>query len=280
MSDHKAKQGITIKQDHSNMEGPTVEHLKDSASTSDPGHVARESQGTESTDMSTTKHEKDASTTKATEEQLEWHPISHPKLPITTPPCYFVNKRGDVCSISTGKHRLLRQVKGVNTPTYALSISKYKTTTFKLREIMVYTFLDGQFDKDEHYIFHKDGQQKNCALANLLVSDLSTLQQLEIARLENLHPNTRYTVVRNIHDTSTFEHYLVSDNGDVYSLVSQKHLKKSVLETGYQIAVLSSDNRRGLPKAHVHMLFHSIVLQSFNGRPMVTFILHTSMGTD
>ncbi|KAI8148649.1 hypothetical protein BJV82DRAFT_664007 [Fennellomyces sp. T-0311] len=96
--------------------------------------------------------------------------------------------------------------------------------TFKLEEIMVYTFLDSQFDRGQQYIFHEDRQQENCALDNLTVCDLPTLQQLEVESLENQHQGTKYTVVRNVHDTLTFNRYLVSDSGDVHSLISRKHL--------------------------------------------------------
>ncbi|KAI8138165.1 hypothetical protein BJV82DRAFT_697877 [Fennellomyces sp. T-0311] len=207
----------------------------------------------------------DASTTSVAEEH-EWNQVRHPRLPITTPPRYFVNKLGVIRSNATAKLKLLGPNKKASYISYKLYVDK-KQTSFKLDEIMAATFSGQQYDKSKHYIYHKDGNQKNCAWDNLIVCDLPTLQAIEIERLQEKHSGTKYTVVRNVHDTLTFELYLVSDAGRIYSLASRKHLSSFKDYNGYQMLHLFSDAATGkIHRKGFSIVVHSIVLQSFKGR--------------
>ncbi|KAI8150185.1 hypothetical protein BJV82DRAFT_652386 [Fennellomyces sp. T-0311] len=184
--------------------------------------------------------------TSSTAEELEWHQIRHPRLPTTMPPCYFVNKLGAISSNTSGKLKLLEPNKRRNNINYQLNVGKQKRTSFRLDEIMAATFSGQQYDKSQHYIFHKDGNQKNCAWANLIVCDLPTLQAIEIERLQEKHSGTKYTVVRNVRDDYTFERYLVSDAGGIYSLITRKHLSpRNNSSHGYQMVHLVPDAATG-----------------------------------
>ncbi|KAI8150060.1 hypothetical protein BJV82DRAFT_8425 [Fennellomyces sp. T-0311] len=195
-----------------------------------------------------------------------WYPVHHPRLPITMPPRYFVNKLGAIRSNAFGKLKLLEPNKGTNTINYRLHVDR-KCICLKLDEIMAATFSGQQYDKSKHYIYHKDGNQKNCTWDNLIVCDLPTLQAIEIERLEKKHSGTKYTVVRNVHDTLTFERYLVSDAGSIYSLITRKHLSSCKNNRGYQMVHLFPDAATGkIHRESFNILVHSIVLQSFKGR--------------
>ncbi|KAI8145252.1 hypothetical protein BJV82DRAFT_52518 [Fennellomyces sp. T-0311] len=208
----------------------------------------------------------DASTTSIAEEH-EWHQVRHPRLPITMPPRYFVNKLGAIRSNAFGKLKLLEPNKKANHISYHFHVGKQKRTSCKLDEIMAATFSGQQYDKSKHYIYHKDGNQKNCAWDNLIVCDLPTLQAIGIERLQEKHSGTKYTVVRNVRDTLTFERYLVSDAGGIYSLTSRKHLASCNNIHGYQMVNLFPDAATGkIHRKSFSIVVHSIVLQSFKGR--------------
>ncbi|KAI8142552.1 hypothetical protein BJV82DRAFT_615257 [Fennellomyces sp. T-0311] len=213
------------------------------------------------------KHKKDASTTNTVGEQ-RMVPIRHPRLPNTMPPRYFVNKDGVVCSkTKKGEFRELKPIKrGTNDGSYVLTVEK--ASTFKLEEIMVYTFSENQYNSDKQYIFHKDGNRENCAWSNLAVYDnLAPLQEQEIARLEMLYPGTKYAVVRDVHDTLTFERYLISNTGNVYSLIRRVHLRPRENECGYVQFQLHCDTNADQTVRHkVLFLSHSLVMRSFKGR--------------
>ena len=218
----------------------------------------------------------DASTSDIPKDQDERYPVRHPKLPITVPPRYFVNKRAFVCSNTSGKLKLIKPDKRGRMVNYRFHIDKRTQTSIKLREIMAYTFWEQPFDSSLHWIYHKDGNKENCAWDNLIVCDLPTIQQLEIKRLEKLNPGTKYTVVRNIHDTLTFERYLVSDAGKVYSLIKRRYLsteKKSDRES-YHAVTLAFDIGavQTIPKSR-NFKVHCIVIQSFKGRRIKGFVI-------
>ncbi|KAI8141835.1 hypothetical protein BJV82DRAFT_164542 [Fennellomyces sp. T-0311] len=193
-------------------------------------------------------------------------PVCHPMLPITLSPKYFVNKDSIVSSLATGKFKPSIPTKGTNGCRYAFQVDKTHVVSFKLEEIMAYTFSE-HFDRTKHYIFHKDGNQGNCAWSNLIVCDLPTLQKHEIARLETLYPDTKYTVVRNVHDTLTFERYLVSDTGKIYSLSRRNHLHLGKDDFGYLQTGLTADiNATQTATRRLMLRVHGIVIQSFTQR--------------
>ncbi|KAI8147154.1 hypothetical protein BJV82DRAFT_654571 [Fennellomyces sp. T-0311] len=208
--------------------------------------------------------DKNASITNAVE---EWHAVRHPRLPLSTPPRYFVNKQGQLCSKVAKGLKPLKRIKGRPSISYILC-SKEKSVILKLEEIMVYTFSRWQFDDRIHYIFYKDGQQDNCTWDNLIVCDLPTMQRLEIARLEKLHQGTKYIVVSNVHDTLTFARYLVSDDGKIYSLVKRQYIGSSdKVKTKYRRVILAPDTDTRQPFLQtVCFKISEVVMQSFKGR--------------
>ncbi|KAI8148601.1 hypothetical protein BJV82DRAFT_574832 [Fennellomyces sp. T-0311] len=216
-----------------------------------------------------TKKEKPKKSKKNASDLLdEWHPAVHPKLSNIGFPLYFVNKHGDLFSNVSGELMLLEPLENVTPVSYKLIIRDgvEDTDIFKLEEIMMYTFSAEQLDRIEYYIFHKDGDQKNCAWNNLVIcDDLSTLQRLEIARLEELHIGKKYTVIRNIHDTLTFERYLVSDKGDVYALIGQQHLDLHRDSHGEEMVYLYPDTAtEQSTNNRTSVSIYTIIAQSFD----------------
>ncbi|KAI8148047.1 hypothetical protein BJV82DRAFT_594411 [Fennellomyces sp. T-0311] len=247
---------------------------------SEPSEPSNEHNDTQSTDDKsaqdavTIKREKDASIANTAEDQ-ELVPIRHARLPVTTDPRYFVNKDAVVYSNATGK---LKPLKRAYANLHYLVLDKTKKRAFKLEEIMVYTFSEKPYNSDEQYIFHKDGKRENCAWSNLVVCDnLAVLQDHEIARLEKLHPEgTKYAVVRNVHDTLTFERYLVSNTGNVYSLIRGSHLRPGKDGVGYLYVILMCDTgAKQTVNYRVTLQIHALVMLSFNGcRPENVLISH------
>ena len=197
----------------------------------------------------------------------EWRPVCHPRMPVTTSPRYFVNKQAVVCTNITGIYQPMKTLRICSKLYHILRIGVKKQTSFKLEEVMAYTFWEQPFDSSIHWLYYKDGNRGNCAWDNLIVCDLPTLQQLEITRLEKLNLGTKYTVVRNVHDTLTFERYLVSDAGKVFSLIRQIELRTYPNALGYLNVALSSDidTVQRVSKSTT-FLVHRIVIQSFKGR--------------
>ncbi|KAI8141430.1 hypothetical protein BJV82DRAFT_175994 [Fennellomyces sp. T-0311] len=201
-----------------------------------------------------------------TTEEQEWKQVCHPKLTATAPSRYFVNKRAVVCSNGTGTLKPLTPLKSL--PGYTFYVDPVKKKKVKLEEIMVHTFINQRFDKNKQYIFHKDGNQHNCSYDNLVVcDDLPMLRELEIARLEEEHPDRKYTVVRNVHATLTFERYLVSDAGTIYSLNRRSHLRCIMHHTGYLVNTLYCDiNAEQTVTRQITLHTHKIVIRSFEKR--------------
>ena len=195
-------------------------------------------------------------------DQPEVVPLSHPRSPLTTSPRYFINKQAVIYICARENPKQMKATKQRNTR-FILYIGKKKQSSFRLAEIMACTFWDKPFDSSVHWFFYKDGNRENCAWDNLVICDLPTLQQLEIARLEKSNPGTKYTVVRNVHNTFTFERYLVSDAGEVYSLIRRRHNRPYEGTHGYHNVHLSCDTNAFMGNT---LSIHSIVLQSFKGR--------------
>ncbi|KAI8149200.1 hypothetical protein BJV82DRAFT_591002 [Fennellomyces sp. T-0311] len=195
-----------------------------------------------------------------------WIPIRHPEVPDMISSYYFVNQdESAIYSVARGKFVPIAPVRRLKAlgPRYNIA----GKTALKLEEIMAHTFLE-HFDSSKHYILHKDGQAENCAWNNLIICyDLPTLQRHEIARLQKLYPDAKYTVVRNVHATSTFEHYLVSDTGNIYSLIERRHIHIGYCSAaGYLVAPLSTDiGIKQATKQFCRLAVHSVVMQSFNG---------------
>ncbi|KAI8147997.1 hypothetical protein BJV82DRAFT_313847 [Fennellomyces sp. T-0311] len=212
-------------------------------------------------------------------EGKELVPVRHPKLQATTPPRYFVSKDAVVYSMGTGKLKPMKKtMEGSHANSYQLTLCKNKHGYLKLEEIMVYTFSEKPYDSDNQYIFHKDGKRENCAWSNLIVCDnLAALQEHEIARLEKLHPEgIKYAVVRNVHDTLTFERYLVSNTGNVYSLIKRDHIRPTEDRNGYlQIGLTCDANAEQTANHYMAFQIHTLVMLSFRGcRPENLRITH------
>ncbi|KAI8145198.1 hypothetical protein BJV82DRAFT_655890 [Fennellomyces sp. T-0311] len=222
-----------------------------------------------STDTTTIQREKRSK--KTIEIPPEWVPIRHPKLPDPTPPHYFVRK--DMSGVYKSYRGKIKPMVPLHPerplrPRYKLTYGTWGHVILKLEEIMAYTFSD-HFDCTKHYIIHKDAQLDNCAWSNLVICDLLTLQEHEIARLQKLHPDKKYTVVRNVHATLTFEHYLVSDTGEIYSLIERTHGQFSKFDDRqYVQRRLYPDNDVKQPSGKnngIVLHIRNIVKHSFNG---------------
>ncbi|KAI8148605.1 hypothetical protein BJV82DRAFT_592693 [Fennellomyces sp. T-0311] len=194
------------------------------------------------------------------EDELIWYPIRHPRLPVVKPSRYYVNKQGDVCWNLSGGLKPMKERKEASV-SYEFFIETGKKATIKLEEIMAYTFLN--YDGTTQHIFHRDGKQFNCSLENLEICDLKKLQELEIERHERLNEGVKYAVVKDVHDTFTFNRYLVSDTGYVYSLLRRSHLLLYKNRSGYLEVTISPDTSFYRVKIPVH----KVVMHSFNGRP-------------
>ncbi|KAI8148585.1 hypothetical protein BJV82DRAFT_592649 [Fennellomyces sp. T-0311] len=201
----------------------------------------------------------------ASSENDRLYPVRHPKLPLRPRPRYFINKRGVIYSLCEGELYELSRMKGNHIASHMLYIDDKTNTSFKLADLMAHTFHIEHYDSKMHYIHFKDWDQENCAWDNLVVCDLPTFQRLEIAKLEELHPGRKYTVVRNIHDNLTFERYLISDSGDLYSLIRRRHNRPAKDRTS-QVVILASDiPPERTRNVHLKIALHRVVYLSFNG---------------
>ncbi|KAI8144485.1 hypothetical protein BJV82DRAFT_656328 [Fennellomyces sp. T-0311] len=201
----------------------------------------------------------------------DWYPIRHPKLPISPSPNCFVNKLGSVCMVISGQIARVKIHLGI-IPGHILGIHD-DTTKFrgvKLGEVMAHTFIE-EFDNNIHYIVYKNGAPSKCNLPNILFFDLKGLQEYYICKLQKSNPGSKFTVVKNLHDTLTFRHYLISDQGRLFSLVKQVivryHTDKGKDEEDQCLRVgLWSDEDGDTPSQHITFAVRSIVLQSFGKR--------------
>ncbi|KAI8148559.1 hypothetical protein BJV82DRAFT_592554 [Fennellomyces sp. T-0311] len=187
----------------------------------------------------------------------EWLLVRHRELEENSH--YYVNMQGKVCSNRTGDLEMEELKDG----THHVLVTN-KEYRLKLEEIMAYTFCTPDFDPSVHHVFYRDGDTRNCSCGNLVVCDLPILQELEMKRL--MTPEVVYVVVRNIHKNWTYEHYLVSNTGLVYSLLERRHVEpvKDVVLRKYDEVILyanlsnrNTERRYGIP---------DVMLPSFSGR--------------
>lgn len=131
---------------------------------------------------------------------------------------------------------------------------------------MAYTFHNG-FDHEQHHVFLRDQDPANCSLPNIRIC--WTLDQHRTALIESLeddYPDRQWATIDNVHDTYTFNQYLITSEGEVFTLRGDRRLSAFRNHGGYHVLHLVPDPVDDLPSRATHILLHRAVWCSFNGR--------------
>lgn len=154
---------------------------------------------------------------------------------------YLIDEYGNVMHKKTKKKL---KVLGANTP-----IIYIRSKCYRVEELVAKTFL-GDYDTEKMMVVHIDGNIKNNHHTNLKVEP----------RLKNL-------VYKPIEG---FDKYLVSECGDVYSLITKKHMAPVEDLDGYYKVTLS--NNKKCTTFFVHRLVASAFCEKKEGCDVVNHI--------
>lgn len=117
------------------------------------------------------------------------------------------------------------------------------------------------------YPFHMDQENLTCSWRNLRICHtVADHQRALVELLQNEYPNRRFVPVANI-DRQSYNHYLVSDQGEIFTLYRNRRLAICEDEDGYQRVRLYADRHTGSTGyVYTFLYVHRIIWSSFNNR--------------
>lgn len=171
---------------------------------------------------------------------LTWTRARHPLL-YEANGAYFVSPTGIVSFVhSTTCIRSLPAVSYIQNTNQPF-ISTDTNISVLVEEIVAYTF-DNFYQRDQHYIFHRDGDRLNCSWSNLRVCHtLDDQRSVYIDALRRENPERTFAPIQHMDATYSFSRYFVSDLGEVFTLNRNRQLAPYKNEHGYYRACLTAD---------------------------------------
>ncbi|CAO3633522.1 unnamed protein product [Cunninghamella echinulata] len=144
---------------------------------------------------------------------------------------------------------------------------------FSIAEAMVETFLESAIRP--YYIIHKNGINNDNTLQNLLVYNYDQFVNYHQDKLNQLYPGKEFETINDIVDGRTFGNYLISSDGDIYSMTMGTILKPSENREYYWIN-LYPDLK--FNEHHTDFLFncasiHSLVAHAFIKKRSVGMVI-------
>ncbi|KAI9301148.1 hypothetical protein BJ944DRAFT_234180 [Cunninghamella echinulata] len=148
---------------------------------------------------------------------------------------------------------------------------------FSIAEAMIETFFEPMIRP--YYIIHKNGVNNDNTLQNLLAYNYDQFVNYHQVKLNQLYPCKEFETINDIVDGRTFGNYLISSDGDVYSMTMGTILKPKEKGEYYWIT-LYPDLK--FNEHHTDFLFkyvsiHSLVAHAFiKKRPIGMVIDHVN----